>query len=509
MTIPSMQDEHLRVGVVGAGAMGRGIAQVAAVAGIEVQLHDTREGAAQKAVEFISHMLSRQADKGRMERAAADAATERLHIVPDTTALSGCHVVAEAIVENLQAKQTLFAELESAVATDCILTTNTSSLSVTAVASACEHPERVCGLHFFNPVPLMKIVEVAPGVLTESGVADGLATLVQRLGHYAARTVDSPGFLVNHAGRGLSTESLAITDESVAGYADVDRVLRESAGFRMGPFELMDLTGLDVSHSVMESMYEQFHQEPRFRPSPNIRRRVDAGLLGRKTGRGFYRYEEGRKMEPAEQTTPEAELKTVWLGPGIDSSGAAVRSLLQNAGAELDEGEDPADTSICLLAPLGEDATNAALKAETDPRRTVAVDTLLGLDRRRTLMTTPVTFPEYRDAAHALLAADGTPVTVIHDSPGFIVQRVLATIVNIGCQIAQMGIAEPQAINRAVELGLGYPLGPLAYGDHIGPGRVLTILENLQELTGDPRYRPSPWLRRRATLSAGLDTPRS
>lgn len=507
MTAPDMHSDNLRLGIVGTGSMGRGIAQIAAVAGIQVLLYDANEGAAEKAVEFVQHMLSRQVDKNRMQQEAADAAIERLHVVPAPDALAECQVVVEAIVEELQPKQNLFSKLEGMVSHDCILATNTSSLSVTAIASACEHPERVCGFHFFNPVPLMKIVEVAAGELTAPEVADALVTLGRRMGHYAARTIDSPGFLVNHAGRGFGTEALAIVDEGVADYADIDRVLTDCGGFRMGPFELMDLTGLDVSHRVMESIYNQFYEEPRFRPSTITRRRFDANLLGRKTNHGFYRYDDGKKVDVPERPVPETSLKPVWIGPVEHTAREALQEIVKAAGAELDTDDNPSDTSICLLAPLGEDATSAALSLDVDPRRTVAVDTLMGLDRRRTLMTTPVTFPEYRDAAHALLARDDTPITVIQDSPGFILQRVLATIVNIGCQIAQMRLASPEDINRAVELGLGYPHGPLAFGDQLGAGRILTILENIHRLTGDPRYRPSPWLRRRATLGASLDTP--
>ncbi len=507
MARPDLSRDDCTLGIVGTGSMGRGIAQIAASAGISVLLSDADQNAAQSAVDFVSRMLARQAEKGRMQQADADAASERLSIVPSPDALADCHVVVEAIVEDLEAKQGLFSELEGIVSEDCILASNTSSLSVTAIASGCAHPERVCGFHFFNPAPLMKIVEVVAGELTDPSVADALAALGERMGHFAARTVDSPGFLVNHAGRGFGTEALAIVDEGVAGYADIDRVLRETAGFRMGPFELFDLTGLDVSHHVMESIYRQFYEETRFRPSPLTQRRVNAGLLGHKSGRGFYRYEDGRKVDMPEQPVPDAASKPVWLGHAEQATKEALHALLDNAGAELDTGESPDDASLCLLAPLGEDTTSAALAAGVDPRRTVAVDTLLGLENRRTLMTTPVTFPEYRDAAHALLAFDGTPVTVVHDSPGFINQRVLAHIVNVGCHIAQMRIAAPEAINRAVEFGLGYPYGPLAFGDRLGPGRILTILENMQRVTGDPRYRPSPWLRRRASLGAGLDTP--
>ncbi len=499
----------LTLAVIGAGAMGRGIAQIAAVAGIRTFLADSRPGAVDEAIAFIGHMLDRQVQKGRMGEDAAANARERLAAVTLEGAQIGrCHVVVEAIVEDLDAKRALFSELEARVADDCILATNTSSLSVTAIAARCRQPGRVAGFHFFNPVPLMKIVEVAAGPLTEPEVADTLVALGERMGHFAARTKDSPGFLVNHAGRGLGTEGLRIVDEGIADFAGVDRVLRDTAGFRMGPFELMDLTGLDVSHPVMESLYDQFYQEPRFRPSPTTRQRLDAGLLGRKAGAGFYAYDDGRKVDPEEQTAPSAAaLPGLWIDPSEPDGHTAATALLQRLGAPIDAGPRPAGDAICVVTPMGADATTAAASAGLDPSRTVAIDTLFLSDKRRTLMTTPVTSPAVRDAMHALLASDGAAVTVIQDSPGFIAQRVVATIVNIGCEIAQRGIGTPADLDRAVELGLGYPMGPLAYGEHIGAGRVLQILEAMHAFYGDPRYRPSPWLKRRALLDIPLTTP--
>ena len=212
--------------------------------------------------------------------------------------LAPCDLVVEAIVEDLSAKQRLFADLEQIVRADAVLATNTSSLSVSAIAAACARPERVAGYHFFNPVPLMKLVEVIPGQHTAEPVVAALQELALRMGHRPVRATNSPGFLVNHAGRGYGTEALRILAEGVATPVEIDRILREAAGFRMGPFELFDLVGIDVAHAVMESIYRQFYDEPRFRPQPLIRRYVDAGLLGRKSGAGFYRYVDGRQEIP-------------------------------------------------------------------------------------------------------------------------------------------------------------------------------------------------------------------
>lgn len=496
------------LGIVGAGLMGRGIAQIAIQGGISVILHDVRAGAAQEARDAIAATLQKLADKGKLAASDVQAACARLSVATALTDLAPCTTVVEAIVEKLDAKKDLFRELEGIVSADCILATNTSSLSVTAIAAACQKPGRVAGFHFFSPVPLMKIVEVIAGPLTDDGIADKLTAMALQMGHTPVLASDTPGFIVNHAGRGYGTEALRILGENIATHPEMDRILRQAAGFRMGPFELLDLTGLDVSQPVMESIYDQYYQEPRFRPSPIARQRLAAGLLGRKTQRGFYRYVDGQKQEPEAPAVPSATPVPVWLGAAGAAAFPAVPALLKSLGATIDGGERPGTNSLCLVLPVGQDATTAAVAAKLDPARTVALDPLF-LTGRRTLMTTPVTDPALRDAAHALFAADGTPVSVIHDSPGFVCQRVVATIVNIGADIAQQGIASPQDIDKAVTLGLGYPKGPLALGDAIGAQTILRILDGLFDFYRDPRYRPSPWLKRRALIGVSLLTPES
>ena len=491
------------IGVAGTGTMGRGIAQIALAGGFRVKMFDAQTGAADAAREFVNRMIDRAAQKGRMSSGDASAAIGRLQIAGTLADLADCGLVVEAIVEDLEAKRALFRELEGIVADDAVLATNTSSLSVTRIAAACERPERVAGYHFFNPVPLLKVVEVVAGELTAPGVADALDAVARKCGHEPVRTRDTPGFLVNHAGRGLYTEGVRIVAEGIAEPRQIDDVMRESAGFRMGPFELMDTTGLDVSGVVMESIYEQFYQEPRFRPQSFVRGRMAAGLYGRKAGRGFYVYKDGAKIAPPEPGPASDLPEAIWLA----GEGASVLRELLHGRVALEAGPRPSARAICMVAPLGRDATMTALDLGVEPERTVAVDTLFETGGRRTLMTTSVTDPGVRDAAHAALAADGGAVTVIHDSPGFIAQRVIASIVNISAEIAQMRIAVPADIDKAVCLGLAYPQGPLAFGDNLGPAKILAILKAMQEFYGDPRYRPSPWLVRRARLGVSLATP--
>ena len=496
--------QDLAVGIIGAGPMGRGIAQICVTAGIRTILFDTVEAATDDAVKFVTNMLNRAAEKGTI---TADAAKASIALLEPANALSvfkDCSVVIEAIVENLDVKKTVFKDIEALVGADTIIATNTSSLSVTAVAAACDKPERVAGFHFFNPVPLMKVVEVIAGVRTDEWVLDGLSALAERCGHTPVRAIDSPGFLVNHAGRAFSTEGLRIIGEGICGTAEVDRVMTEAAGFRLGPFQLFDLTGLDVSHTVMESVYRQFYDEPRVRPSPLTKNRVDAGLFGRKSERGFYAYPDGKIAMPPEAPAPGARPAAVWVSPAEPHGHAALTAILAAMKAPLSGAKAPPADALILVTPLGTDATTAAVDGNYDAVRTVAVDCLTDLTKRRTLMTTPATSAAMRDAAHGLLASDGVPVTLIRDSAGFIAQRILAQIVNVGADIAQQRIATPEDIDQAVTLGLGYPKGPLALGDALGPQTVMTILNNLQATYGDPRYRPSPWLRRRAALGLSL-----
>jgi 3-hydroxybutyryl-CoA dehydrogenase len=496
-----MLDVHrsdLAAGVAGAGTMGRGIAQVLAQCGVRTLLYDAQPGAAAKAKDAIAESLGRLAEKGRLPQDEARAALERIELAPALNAFALCHLVVEAIVEDLAAKRELFGKLEAIVPEECILASNTSSLSVTAMAAACRRPGRVAGYHFFNPVPVLKIVEVVAGVRTEPAVTEALAALARRFGHTAVRCKDTPGFIVNHAGRAFVPESLRVLGEGIADFATIDRILVDAAGFRIGPFALMDLVGLDVAHAVMKSLYQQYYEEPRYRPSYLAEARVAAGLLGRKTGEGWYRYGKDGAEPLPESPAPSARPQSVWAVPELHALLSGLKAKRVNSAKEAE---------LCLVAPLGRDATASALELGLDPRRTVALDPLFGYAKRRTLMRTPVTKPEVLEAAHGLLAADGVPVSLIADSPGFVAQRVVAHIVNVGCDIVQMRIASPADLDRAVELGLGYPRGPLAMGDALGPTKVLEVLRAMYDFYQEPRYRPSPWLTRRARLGISLLTP--
>ncbi|WP_449433066.1 3-hydroxyacyl-CoA dehydrogenase [Pseudomonas putida] len=501
-----MAHELNQMAVVGTGIMGSGIAQIAAQAGLSVLLFDARDGAARASREGLERTLDTLARKGKISQADAEATLGRLQVVEALSELADCDLVVEAIVERLDAKQALLGELETVVRADCILASNTSSLSVTSIARSCKHPERVAGFHFFNPVPLMKVVEVIDGLATDPQVGDALQELAQRMGHRGIRAKDTPGFIINHAGRAYSTEALQMLKENIATPGDIDRILREGLGFRMGPLELFDLTALDVSHPVIESIFNQFYQEPRYRPSCLTRNMLEAGHVGRKAGRGFYRYENGQVIDPPQpQAVPVVNaVPRVWVGAENGEDRELLVGLVKALGGEVESGANVSQGALCLLAPYGLDATTAAIRFGVDPARTVCIDLLVDLARHRTLMVNPATSSEMRDAAHALFARDGVGVTVINDSVGFVAQRVLAMVVNLAGDIVQQGIASVDDVDEGVRRGLGYPQGPLAWGDSVGPAKLLSILNRAYELTGDARYRPGPWLRRRAALGLSL-----
>lgn len=495
-----------QVGIVGTGAMGRGIAQIAAQSGSTVHLYDTNPEAAAAAKEQIAQQWQRLVEKGRIEEAKATQWTALLKTCDALDGLAGCDLVIEAIVERLDVKRALFAQLEALVAPTAVLATNTSSLSVTAIAAQLKAPERFAGYHFFNPVPLMKVVEVIAGLKTNAATCERLTQYAREMGHTPVTAQDTPGFIVNHAGRGYNTEALRILNEGVTDIATIDRILRDQVGFKLGPFELMDLTGLDVSHPVMESIYHQYYEEPRYRPSVIAAQRVAGGVLGRKTKEGFYLYDNGTQQVPAEPPVPKvAKIPPVWV-----STRAARRSeliqLLKDLGATIETGQSPSSEALTLVAPLGFDVTTVAVVERLDPARTVGIDMLVedAAVRRRVLATNPATRPDYRDAAHALFASDGKAVSVIRDSGGFVTQRVVAAIVNIASDICQQRVCTPKDLETAVTLGLGYPMGPLAMGNRWGPTNILEVLFNMQTVYGDTRYRPSPWLRRRGAIGLSL-----
>jgi 3-hydroxybutyryl-CoA dehydrogenase len=486
--------------------MGAGIAQSALTAGLKVILHDASEAALAKARGEIHSRIARLAEKGQITPAAAVAAEGRLTLADRLQELAPAQIVIEAIVEQLEPKRRLFAALEEIVPASTVLATNTSSLPVAAIARVCRNRERVCGLHFFNPVPLMRLVEVIRAADTSEHTMERALELAERLGKTAVRVKDVPGFLVNLLGRAYLTEALHIQHEGVASVATIDRIMREAAGFRMGPFELMDLTGIDVNFPATQVVYEGFQHDPRLKTTVLHESLFMAGQLGRKTGRGFHEYGEGRAAaSPAVDADDRgavpagAPAVTAWIAEEAQELGWLVERGVKLAAV------DQAD--VILVSPAaGEDAATAAVRLRLDPARVVAVD-FIGKEKSFLTLMAPVGGDAAAQRLAAFLRGMSLSVAVIKDSPGFVAPRILAMIVNLACEIAQIGIGTPEDIDTAMRLAQNYPRGPFEWGEWLGVQRVHDTLRRMQEITGSDRYRPSLWLRRRALLALPLRIP--
>ncbi len=291
----------MKVGVLGSGSMGSGIAQVAATAGHEVYLYDNNPDALQRASKQLQKILNRLVEKGRLTDADSKAIFGRIYFVDSMYAYKDCGIIIEAIIENLDIKKAVFEQLEDVVRKDCILATNTSSLSIASIAAACEHAERVIGIHFFNPAPIMKLVEIIPAIQTSQQVKTKAQSLIDNWGKLTVLAKDTPGFIVNRVARPFYGEALRIYEEGIADVATIDWAMKEIGGFRMGPFTLMDYIGHDVNYTVTETVFKAFYYDPRYKPSFTQKRLAEAGFLGRKSGRGFYDYQDGAEPPKAQE----------------------------------------------------------------------------------------------------------------------------------------------------------------------------------------------------------------
>ena len=488
------------VAVVGTGAMGAGIAQVAAQAGHVVKLLDNRPGAAAKAVGGIRAQFARLAEKGKISAEAAQAAGERLVAVEQLADLADAALVVEAIVESLEAKQKLYADLEAIVSADCIFGTNTSSISVTAIGAALQRPERLAGLHFFNPAPLMALVEIVSGLATDKTVADTLFATANAWGKTAVHAKSTPGFIVNRVARPYYAEALRIAQEGAADYATIDACCREAGGFRMGPFELMDMIGHDVNFAVTNSVWRAFYNDQRFLPSLIQQELVDAGFYGRKSGRGFYDYREGA-VKPVPQTeAPQTPAGKITVFGESDVAEALVERL-QHSGLSFGRAPD-ADGRIAeiglakLYVTDGRSATQRA--AETGVANTVLIDLALDYSKATRLAVAAAEQCEPAAVASAigLLQAAGFAVSRFLDVPGLAVMRTVAMLANEAADAVNQGVCTEKGADQAMRLGVNYPQGPLAWADQVGVAAIRDVLANLGASYGEDRYRISPLIQR-------------
>ncbi|MDI3384778.1 3-hydroxyacyl-CoA dehydrogenase [Streptomyces sp. B-S-A8] len=489
-------DRTRPVAVVGTGTMGQGIAQVALVAGHPVRLHDAVPGRAEQAAAAITARLGRLVEKGRLSEDDRRAAQARLKPAGTLAELADCGLVVEAVLEQLDVKQALFRELEAILPVDCLLATNTSSLSVTAIAGGLESPGRFVGLHFFNPAPLLPLVEVVSGFATEESAATRAYDTAKAWGKSPVRCADTPGFIVNRVARPFYAEALRLYEERVADPATVDAVLRDSGGFKMGPFELTDLIGQDVNEAVTRSVWESFFQDPRFTPSLAQRRLVESGRLGRKSGHGWYAYAEGAvRPEPAleEPVSAPAEVTVHGdLGPAEPLVG-----LLKEAGVGV---RREASESAFFGLPCG-----ARLFSATEGRMAGSHGDAVQFDLARDYGTASLiaVAPSATASEAALREATGLfqvlgkQVVVIADVPGLIVARTVAMLFDVALDALDRGVAGGDDIDAAMRLGVNYPEGPLSWGEGVGLQRLHDLLSRMHDQQPTGRYAPSLGLRRR------------
>ncbi|MRW94850.1 3-hydroxyacyl-CoA dehydrogenase PaaC [Duganella sp. FT80W] len=511
------------VAVIGSGAMGAGIAQVAALAGYTVRLYDTRVGAVEQAIAGIGAALDKLVAKDRMSAAIRAAAIGRLHAAASLADVAGAGLVVEAVVEQLDAKRALFAQLEQIVGDDCILATNTSSISVTAIAAGLRLPGRVVGMHFFNPVPLMALCEVVSGVATDTAVAQTVYDTATAWGKNAVHARSTPGFIVNRLARPYYAEGWRLLGEQAADAATIDAVMREAGGFRMGPFELMDLIGHDVNFAVTQSVFNACFGDPRFTPSVLQQELVNAGHLGRKSGRGCYRYD-GAGVTPvtpaaaqeAPQPRPEYVSYSVEQGGAAHAVGGAVTeslaARLRAAGIEITHRKTPenirhtgahddAPAFHCNGAAVYlSDGRSATQRAQDNHHPdTVLFDLALdyGIATRIAVARADQCSEGAYYAVVGLLQAAGFSVTRLDDVPGLAVMRTVAMLANEAADAVNQGVCSAAAADIAMQKGVNYPRGPLAWADAIGIEHIVRVLANLAASYGEDHYRVSPLLRRK------------
>lgn len=491
------------VGVIGAGVMGAGIAQVAAAAGHPVLLFDAMAGAAETGRARLAKGLSALVAKGKMTQEAVDSLIGRIALVDTLEGLAPAGLVIEAVVERLDVKRKIFGNLEAIVAEDAILASNTSSISITAIGAELKRPQNLVGMHFFNPAPVMKLVEVISGLATSADVAETIYATSVAWGKKPVHAKSTPGFIVNRMARPYYAEALRVVEENAATPQIVDLLLTKGAGFPMGPFKLMDLIGNDTNYAVTNSTFNAYYGDPRFRPSLLQGELVAAGRLGRKSGQGFYDYAQTEVPIAHQEVQPLASVLCVHGTEGplsvlidrIKAAGTEVNHSGGTGSIELIWGE----ARLCLTdgrpATLraGEGRRDLAVLDLADDYATVSHLAFAVQDRAD---------PQTAQDTLAVLAAAGIRGHQIDDIPGLVLARTFAMLANEAAEAVLAGVGSIEGIDTAMRFGVNYPRGPLEWADRLGAGLLVDILDGITQSYGDDRYRVSVKLRRIAQSKA-------
>jgi len=492
------------IGVIGAGTMGAGIAQVAAKAGHPVLLFDAMDGAAQRGKDGVAKGLAKLVARGKMSQDDVDALVNRIQVINSLNDMAPAALVVEAIVERLDIKQQVFGDLENICGENTILASNTSSISLTAIGAKLQRPQNLVGMHFFNPAPIMKLVEVISGLDTDPAVADAIFELSAAWGKKPVHAKSTPGFIVNRVARPFYAEGMRVVQEGGADFATMDALLKQCGGFRMGPFELMDLIGHDVNYAVTSSVFDAYYQDPRFLPSLIQLELVNAGHLGRKTGKGFYNYAEGVE-NPQPLTAAAADAPRQVTIEGDLGVAEPLVALIEQAGIDVHRAEGNGAIRVgdaTLVLSNGQFSTARA--AQSGNRNLIQFDLALDYSTASRIALAPADQSEQPalEAAVGLFQAISKEVSLIDDIPGMAVMRTVAMLANEGYDAVNQGVCSEEAVDIAMQGGVNYPQGPLAWAQAIGLKNVLTVLDNLAATYGEDRYRVSPLLRRK--VAGGL-----
>jgi len=486
-------DSHSVVGIVGAGIMGRGIAQVAAKAGHKVILYDNWDGAVDNAMKINEKELSRLVEKGKITQENKDTTISLMNPTMQINDLAPCDLIIEAIIENKDIKQDIFKQLED-ICGDVCIASNTSSISISALANGLKRPENIIGIHFFNPAPIMKLVEIIYGLQSDKKLIDDVYTLISSWGKKAVYVKSSPGFIVNRIARPFYAEALRIYEEGVSDFATIDESVRSGGKFRMGPFELMDLIGNDTNYSVTQSTFDSYYQDPRFKPSLTQQEFSQAGLLGRKSGTGFYQYNEGKQQNREQVSKVIASNNKISEIMVYGSLGIAdeLLPLFQKAGIKVMqvEGEGYIEfNGIQLFLANGKMASEMSKQLQEKNIVQFDINIDYTITSSITIATSLLAQEHVAPNVAALFKSIDKDVLIIKDSPGLIMARTIGMLVNEASSTVTNGVCDIKSADVAMENGVNYPIGPFKWADKMGVDLVVNILDNLESFYKDTRYR--------------------